>query len=237
MFSVPAHQSYGDYSRPNSVEIKTSFALVFHSVDDENVITKHNIIDNKIGAGIVVDPIDVIHNAVEISEQTHTTLLPSNVLVDNAQQLVWHVPGRNMNMWFQIRGTKQIALRVWWPNLVFVCNKQTRTLRVFATATASRPHAATPLYHAPLMNINTTGHLCLGSAVLPQTLTVNTIKQIEACLFDSNFSEVHGFKDTKYPYSANKKAHLKFYRERQKTAQKFTAKDLRPFKRLHELLG
>lgn len=89
-------------------------------------------------------------------------------------------------MWFVEAGT---SVSVKWPHLVFIASEQ--NLRVFAVLGNKRPTPETKLYHAPLMNIFSDGRLCFGSAVRPDRITVDSIPEWSAAIFDSRFSHVN----------------------------------------------
>lgn len=112
--------------------------------------------------------------------------LPENLLVASKSILCWHEPPKVRPMWFVEAGT---SVSVKWPHLVFVASEQ--GLRVFAVTGNKRPTPETKLYHAPLMNIYDDGRLCFGSAARPDRITVDTIPEWNAAIFDSRFSHVN----------------------------------------------
>jgi len=140
-------------------------------------------------------------------------LLPETVFVSNRRMFAWTSPSRYAPMWFSING-RQWANRVWWPNLVWIASKEQRRLKVFAVGRSSRPTLETILYHAPLMNIGDDGDLCEGSAKLPRRLDESRIGDIEACIYDSNFTHVnheHTIKGCR-----GNRGHVAFWRQKEK---------------------
>lgn len=223
---------------------KAHFALVFHTIQNETVATKHVINEkNQLCAGTVVDPIDIIHATLEatrtrqgsVAPQVKSQLLSPRVVIDDHQRLVWHSKAQDRPMWFSGRECGTATLRVWWPNLLFVLNKRQTCLSVFALATGARPHANTPIYRAPLMNVDEKGVICLGSATLPKDTSNTNIVEMENCLYDSNFSHLNVTCD-KHPHMADDKAHVAYYRERQHARTPFKASDLLRVGVLNDLL-
>ena len=217
-----------------SINRKAHFALVFHTVQNETVTTRHPINEkNQLCAGTVVDPIDVIHATLEAKHAKEgyraapitSSIMPARVIVDDHQRLMWHSKAQDRSMWFSGRECGTATLRVWWPPLLFVLDKRTKGLSVFALATGARPHANTPIYRAPLMNVNKEGAICLGSATLPKDPTNTNIVEMENCLYDSNFSHLNVTCE-KHPHMADDKAHVAYYRERQRARTPFKASDL-----------
>ena len=227
-----------------TINSEAHFALVFHTVQGDTVTTKHEVNShNQLCAGTIVDPIDIIHATLEAKKAQHNNahspvqsqILSTRVVVDDHQKLLWHSKAQHREMWFSGRECGTATLRVWWPNLLFMLNKRGQRLSVFALATSARPHADTPIYQAPLMNINDAGLICLGSAQLPKDKTSANIVEMENCLYDSNFSHLN-VKSTKQPHMADDRAHVTYYRERQKTKAKFAARDLIRVGKLNSLL-
>lgn len=214
------------------VKSQTCCALVFHQVKDNVLVTHHSVKDQVIQAGELVD-IDQVRKLVQgYSEHEGNVLLPGNVLIYTDQRLVWFSKSCYRMMYFRQHRTH---FNVWWPALLWMVEKSSRELYVFALASHQRPGPKTRLYHAPLMNVYEQGVLCQGTAPLPERLALDTIPEIEATLFDSNFTDVKvDFPGHLYWESNN--AHIKWWRQKSNDKVKVKVSELTFYRRLGELL-
>ncbi len=220
---------------------ESQFALVFHSVNHQTVVTKHNISKDKILTGMIVEPIDVIQSTLsetksESSTDSWSDILDERVLIDDYEKIIWYSKATNRQMWFFGRDCGKATLRVWWPNLLFVVNKKLSSMKVFALATGARPSVKTRLYQAPLMNINDGGKVCLGSAHLPKDKSHTNIVAMENCIYDSNFSHLNDYGNNEQSHMRCDKEHVNFYRMREKNNQKFKANEMTFLCRLSDVL-
>jgi PRTRC genetic system protein B len=151
--------------------------------------------------------------------------LPDNLLVASKSILCWHEPSKVRPMWFIEAGT---SVSVKWPHLVFVASE--RGLRVFAMLGNKRPTTETKLYHAPLMNIYGDGRLCFGSAVCPDRITVDSIPEWNAAIFDSRFSHVNHDRTIKGAVTSTE--HARWWRDRNGQDKALKASDLVRIKNL-----
>lgn len=241
--TTPAMTRYRSNFTP-SLSREAHYALVFHTVQGNTVTTKHKINGkNQLCAGTIVDPIDIIHATLEAkkAQQEDATnavksqIVSTRVVVDDHQLLLWHSKAQERPMWFSGRECGTATLRVWWPNLLFVLNKREQRLYVFALATGARPTENTPIYRAPLMNVNGNGSICLGSAHLPKDKTSTNIMAMEDCLYDSNFSHLNVDCD-RHPHMSDDREHVYYYRARQQNRVKFKASELLRVGTLSDLL-
>jgi PRTRC genetic system protein B len=218
------------------------FALVFHSINHQTVVTKHNIDNEILGSGTVVDPIDIIQATIKVNnnhnnnQAVNADIISERVLLDDHEKIIWHSKASSRTMWFATRSAGSATLRPWWPNLLFVVNKKKSSMSVFALATGARPTENTRLYQAPLMNISKNGITCLGSATLPKNKSSNNIVEMENCIYDSNFSHLNDYQDNKQEHMKSDKTHIEFYRNRQETKQKFKANEMTFLCQLNKIL-
>lgn len=114
--------------------------------------------------------------------------LPANVFVRSNTSIGWTVKSRQAPMWF-VSGSVTDAP---WPSLLFWATKKNGNvrLRVFAVADGQLSPSSR-LYHAPLMNIGSTGFLCFGNAAKPDSISVSSIPVFEAAIYDSKFSHTN----------------------------------------------
>ena len=221
-------------TKVRKASLQAEFALVFTHAGDMTLTTRHLISNNALQAGKPVNPEQILEDIVmenkrmqrvEKDTSSAITFLPQNLLIDNAQHIVWYQKALTRPMWFSVGRTLQ--LRVNWPAVLFVVNKRSRTMRVFALASNHRPTPSTRLYRAPFMNISGNGAFCLGSATLPEVISSDNLAQMEACLYDSNFTHLNDLSVKHFCFSTNEK-HLKMWRKLAKTNTKMKVTDL-PF--------
>jgi len=220
---------------PKASGIRPRFAVVFHEDDDTNKIvcaTRHQInTNNTLSLGRVVSASHISKAFSELNtgqSKQIVSWLPESVLCDSSEYLVWYKRRFVGEMWFRV-GSKPESFTVEWPPLVFVANKSHRSLRVFTLPSNNRPTGRTRLYHAPLMNINSHGILCQGTAALPSQICIETIHHCESTLFDSQFTHVnHEFTLRK---ETSNKQHLDYWKGKAKNitqpAKRVSVKELK----------
>ena len=242
MFNTEPSYFDGNSSDIPNFSYDPKFALVFHQVQRQTVVTKHNVENGILKSGTVVEPIDIIQATINATKSTSqnnqakTEIISDRVLFDDHNKIIWYSKASNREMWFAVRDCGNATLRVWWPNLLFVVDKKNSAMSVFALATGARPTAKTRLYQAPLMNMSSKGRVCLGSANLPKEKSVNNIVDMENCIYDSNFSHLNDYGNNVQKHMQTDKEHLAFYRNREKTKQKFKANEMTFSCHLSELL-
>ncbi len=114
--------------------------------------------------------------------------LPSAVLAHGEEFLVWWRPAQVGPMWFLLQG-RRFGFRVPWPALLFVARAQ--RLWCAALADDARPEPETPLFHAPLMNVDANGHVCLGTADVPPDCAIESHAAWEAVVCATNFAHIN----------------------------------------------
>lgn len=115
-------------------------------------------------------------------------LLPPDLLALGEDFVAWWRPARRAPIWFAGQG-RQHGFRVPWPPLAFVAARG--ALWCAALAKSARPDAGTPLFHAPLMNVDARGQVCLGSAEAPPGCSPEHRRAWEATVRETNFSHVN----------------------------------------------
>jgi PRTRC genetic system protein B len=234
-----SHKSHYSLKVP---KVDTRLALVLTTAGDMTLVTRHAIHNNKLGEGVPVDAEAILekvanHNRLaaltDSDDVPRATLLPSTILFDSNSCLMWYSKAQRRDMWFKVGAALQ--LRVWWPAVLFLLNRKSKTLYIFALASNSRPTLETRLYRAPFMNISQSGDFCLGGAVLPADLSASNIHNIEACLFESNFTHLNGESTKQGRIFSTNNEHLAYWREQQKSNAKVKARDLPFFGRVQDL--
>jgi len=150
----------------NEVDLATHLATLLESV-----------------TGISNSPENRTVNAVKSNRQ----FISERVLFENSDAIVWYSES-NMKI-PQFYST--VLSPVPHPQLVFFVSKAKQRLSVIATKESGRPSLSSTIFHAPLANLYTDTHLCLGTAFLPKERSSNNIVEIEDCLLRSRYS---GFK-------------------------------------------
>lgn len=214
-------------------KIRSVFAFLFFETQECVAVTRHSVsIARKgpvIGPGQPVAATDIGELAALLRGEAAgvSALLPENVLGYSGAHRVWFVPPARRPMW--VRGDKPLRLDVPWPGLVLAVHEQ--QLFVAAYRGPGRPGAATPLYHAPLMNIYGDGRVCLGQASIPNGCGEEDMRGWEAVVFETNFTHVNHERTLNLP--AGKKGittptHIRFWRSLAKTRGGFPAARLGP---------
>lgn len=153
-------------------------------------------------------------------------LLPPHVLAIGAAKIAWYVPGRCRPMHFNMN-RRRFSVRVPWPTLIFrVVDGQ---VWLAALASAERPSGNTPLYHAPVLNVNSATHVCTGTAILPPGSGLDDCAAYERAIYETNFSHVNHRHTLAGAADVSDDDHVRFWRRLAKTkAAIFPAESLVP---------
>jgi PRTRC genetic system protein B len=154
--------------------------------------------------------------------RTDAALLPSVVLAHGADFLAWWRPARVGPMGFLLQG-QRFGLRVPWPALVFVAREP--RLWCAALADDARPEPETPLFHAPLMNVDAKGEVCLGTADVPPDCAIESRAAWEAVVCDTHFAHVNHRHTLQVPGAREigTEAHFAFWQSQHERARFPTA--------------
>lgn len=208
---------------PKSTGVRPCFAIVMYN-DDRNghtvCATRHQVRENNtlsLGRVISATQVAKVFAGLNTGQSIDSNLiLPETVLIDSPDRLVWFKRRFVGEMWFRV-GQKPECLMVEWPPLLFMADKERNSLRIFALGTNSRPALESRIYHAPLMNINSYGDLCQGSAQLPTDISVATIGACESSLIDSQFTHVNH--DHTLRGETTNAQHVDFWRKKSRTKE------------------
>ena len=184
-------------TRPSSSpgEVQPLTALLLYQVEQRIIGTLHPLTATRraqavLGVGRPFTQRDV-HDLLTVcaGQRPAATLqwLPSHLLAHGEDFLVWWRPGAIRPLWFAFNG-QRFGFRVSWPSLVFVAYRQ--TLSCAALARSTRPEPDTALCHAPLMNIDAQGRVCLGTAEIPTDHALERCADWESAVYATNFSHV-----------------------------------------------
>lgn len=214
--------------------VSTVCALVFHEVNKKTVVTRHAVRNGTLTTGVPISADEVLRHCQRSDEHADNTqqwILPSNVLYHSASKMCWYTKAQKRPMWF--RSKSVLRFNVWWPALLWCLHG--RNLSLYALGNNQRPHQDTKVYRAPLMNIDCQGRVCLGSATLPENTGYAHLSQIEACIFDSNFSHLNGANPKHGEALSDDTSHIGFWRKRNNTDTKIRVKELHYLGKLNQI--
>lgn len=116
-------------------------------------------------------------------------VIPKKVLAYDDSRLCWYVKPAHRRILFSIAEGDETDLSAPWPGLVFdACAGQ--SLRIAAVKNETSPDENTPLYHAPLLNLDYDGDMCFGNIRIPDTACFDTLPLWERAVFDTWFTEI-----------------------------------------------
>lgn len=230
--------------------VNTNLALLFHEGSTESLtfasntlpvrksttfVTVHDIKRGRkgpvLGAGRLMSESDkaAICDLLLGNEETADVWWPSNLLMMNAQKLVWYVVGRKRPMYF-INGEKSFQLNLVWPSLIF-CYSHARGLRIVAYAGRGRPTSTQRCYHAPLWNIGADTKLCVGSNLTTNVIAPESMPVWEDAIYESNFSHANHDKllrPAKGGRNRQSPSYLAFLRQKAKSGEPIRAREMVP---------
>jgi PRTRC genetic system protein B len=177
-------------------EVQPLAALLLYEIEGRVLGTLHPLTATRrgqaaIGAGRPFTHRDLQNLLSQLAGQARRSeiaVVPPEVVARGAEFTVWWRPARVEPMWFLLHG-QRFGLRVPWPPLVLVASNQ--CLWCAALADDARPDADAALYHAPLMNVDAQGQVCLGTADAPPDGTIESRAAWEAVVCETNFAHVN----------------------------------------------
>ncbi len=187
-------------SSTTSFELREAL-LVYRSDRDSNrmgtsaFVTKHGVKFDQAGipaleAGTPIHQSDIFTLIEQLRGALPVEFLPANVLVLTQETIVWWVPSSVRPMFYAKEKGREVAelsgKRFPQPGLIF--RVQGGSLDVRAVAGNARPGQGTALYRAPYWNVNDNGDVCLGTARVPRSITVDSLPLWENAFFESEFT-------------------------------------------------
>ena len=178
---------------PQPQPVRPQFGLFFHGDSAKaSYVTHHNIDSNgRIEAGEFVSPESVLEmtqkaltETVQLRQAQRVDFIPEHLLVDKPTKTVWYRPSCKRDLLFKFGSNgKQHRIKACLPALLFI--RKQYVLTIFALNSDARPTLNSEIFHAPLMNVNATGDLCLGDARLPEVFAgdEDTLLKSEDCFF------------------------------------------------------
>lgn len=188
-------------------------ALLVHQNTGTNggtFITRHNVLlsneeSPRIGEGEVLTKQSqnkLIELLSKRSRQQTMNYLPECVLGQEEKSLCWYTRPAVRNMTFRTTQGENHTLLVPWPGLIFFANAR-ESLNVAAFLGNTRPTLETPLYHAPLMNIDGEGDMCFGNIPVPTNASIEKRYVWENALFDTRFTHTNHAETLHEKYSVD----------------------------------
>lgn len=226
-----------------SLPVLPQVAFVLHGTAPRSadIITLHAVKDGQLQIGDYVDPaavVSMIQDANSNRRDHKTRLIPDNVLVDDAHHLIWHVRSTRRPLHFRHGNGDHNHWhgQVRYPHLLFMADKRQRRIRIFALPNGARPTMDSQLYHAPLFNLNRHGDLCLGTATLPESLSVATIAEIESAFFDANGSHPNHNGTLSKRAEAKHKTLIGYWKAKAADNERVRVSELNPYLTLEEVI-
>jgi PRTRC genetic system protein B len=214
---------------PHMMASRPEVALIVYSNPDAGgtFVSSHKIIEDNhhhhLGPGTILTPHNQNRVIALLSQRPRNESLEyidPCILAFNDTQLCWYVSPARRPMTFRL-GEKEISMTVPWPGLVFHATTR-EGLRVAACTGTTRPVLETPLYHAPLMNIDDDGDLCFGNYPVPAQ--VNHMKRHcwEDAIFNTRFTHTNQDQTLHEDYASedgvvSNTDHFNFWRNLEKT--------------------
>jgi PRTRC genetic system protein B len=185
-------------------------AVVFYG--DENTIhmaTLHDMFmdGNRPVAGegrpITLSAVKKLATAANEALKRTPEILPANVLLAADDLLVWWRAAAVTEMSFDIdwhsgeagrERLQGVYLKMALPPLVFMLRRSSmgnhafQGMSVYALERDGRPEGTTPLFRAPLLNINNDGAVCWGTGRKPEGRRVTDVPKWESLFFTSKFT-------------------------------------------------
>lgn len=158
----------------------------------------HNIVAEMLTAGMPLtkDTASNIFRCLEgdLIKYSFKGILPKNLLHFDFKEtlsIIWIVHPKQYNLFFDTKTGIPIGLYPL-PKLVFALNGN--SLKVFALKRNDTLENDTKLHHAPLLNINSRGKVCMGSASIDYEgfeFYEDIMGYVEKQFFNSVFTETH----------------------------------------------
>ena len=179
------------------------FALIGYSNTSDDYHTKHYISYHKIiGEGLTAGMPLTIETArnllrcleVDLVKFSFKGILPKNLIhfdFKESLRLLWIVHPKQQNLFFD---TKTGVTSGFYPLPKLVFSLNGNTLQVFALKRNTDLNESTKLYHAPLLNINLQGGVCMGNVSIDYEgfeFYEDIMGFIEKQFFNSVFTESH----------------------------------------------
>ncbi|RKN83554.1 hypothetical protein [Ulvibacterium marinum] len=216
------------------------FAIIGYSQDQGyytqgHYFSYHNIVGEKLTAGMPLTK-DTARNVFSCLEGDlikfrFKGMLPKNLIhfdFKGSLQLVWYVHPKQHTMYFDTN-TGIVSGKYPLPKLLF--KLEGNTLRVFALLRKDSLNESTPIYNAPLLNVDGHGKVCMGSASMEYDgfeYYEDIMGFVEQQFFRSVFTATHHNRIAKGNIVAIMKSHLDkpFFDDGLLIANKLTIKDL-----------
>jgi len=217
-------------------EVQPRAALLWYEAEGRGLGTLHPLSATRRGQAVIGAGRPFAHRDLQEwlallagqPDRAAVAWLPSTVLAHGPDFTVWWRPARVGPMGFLLQG-QRFGVRVPWPPLLFVAREQ--RLWCAALAEDARPEPETPLFHAPLMNVDASGQVCLGTADVPPDGTLAYCTDWEAALCATNFTHVNHRQTLRVPGAreAGTEAHFAFW-QRQHERARFPTDALVPWR-------
>lgn len=172
-------------------------------------------------SGKTIDPAKFLSKLVQEKETTEKCVkfIDSRVLIEDEERLVWFDEFKHSISYKYLEKIRDFRVKM--PNLIFVFNKRSKTLRVACVANG-RPNEKSRLYAAPIPNVGNTGAICLGSVKLKSS---DSIDEITEKYFNSNKTHLNNNRLLKGKSISNEQ-YFQWLIEKEKSGKKIKISEL-----------
>lgn len=182
-----------DETRANTRAVRPTLALIFSGTAyGIEAVTQHVIENGQMKPGEYVELSSLYQTIGGILQgrgprRASVEITPENVLINDMNFLVWYQPAKIAPCWFVVGNNERASLKIRWPAMLFAVSKRGGhdALKCVALGSNERPTAKSTIYNLPFPNAYAGGGFCLGTAVLPQVLSLQNINEIEGCIYDA----------------------------------------------------
>lgn len=181
-----------------AASLKLSKAVLLYTGGQQSYATVNEIIETPdggmaIGAGVAATSESIGELAKILSQNVRMGgFLPETVLCIGLSEVYWWMPPCKRPVFFKESQGKGIGNRsatVSHPGLVF--RVSSNGWSVWAVKGKKRPTPSTKLYQAPYLNVWSSGQICTGSVITPDSATYEELAAWETSFFNSFFTHTN----------------------------------------------
>lgn len=182
-----------DETRANTRASRPLLALILSGTAyGIETVTQHVIENGQMKPGEYVELSSLYQTIGEILQgrgpmRASVEITPENVLINDMSFLVWYQPAKIAPCWFVVGNNERASLKIRWPAMLFALSKRggQNSLHCVALGSDERPTAESTIYNLPFPNAYNGGGFCLGTAALPQVISLQSINEIEGCIYNA----------------------------------------------------
>lgn len=182
-----------DTTKSLNKEIALTGALLLYGESEERTVycTHNRVVEDgngvRLGEGVPVSVEALERLALALGRRIASHLLHERVLAWGQETMTWWTPSAQRCMFFNTEDAflKDRKGLIPYPTLIF--KRKGNGWKVCALKTNSRPTADDHIYHCPFLNIDESGSICTGTAMLPAE-DLDNPEAWESAFFESRFT-------------------------------------------------